>query len=142
MNTPDFNSFFFGDSSSQFSTIETDDFQDMFLDGDVAHKENISPSPAVRSVIVIPPSSTSTSTSTVCSFIIFTFHFCCLQVQCLSSSLQEKKILTRHWKEIHSKKYLFMKCPVKSCTYGQKGYWTSIVTCDHLTLVGFISRHL
>ena len=55
MNTPDFNSFFFSDSSSQFPSIEIDDFQDMLLNGDIANKENISPSPGVRSVIMIQP---------------------------------------------------------------------------------------
>ena len=136
MNTPDFNSFFLGDSS-QFPTIEIDDLQDMFLDGDITDKENISPSPAVRSVIVIPPSSTSTSTSTLTLTSTLTSTSASNgPVPLLSShstspsavfkcsacpvTFKKKKTLTRHFKEIHSKKCLFMECPVKSCMYETK----------------------
>ena len=135
MNTPDFNSFFLGDSS-QFPTIKTDDFQDMFLDEDITDKENISPSPAVRSVIVIPPSSTltltSTSTSTLTSTSASTVPAPLLSSPSTSPSavfkcsacpvtFKKRKNLTRHFKEFHSKKCLFMECKaVKICMYETK----------------------
>ena len=92
----------------------------MLLSGEIANKEKISPSPGVRSVIMIQPQ--LPLQLQLCLFLLLSSPSTSAVFKCSACpvSFKKKKTLTRHWKEIQSTKCLFMECPVKDCTYETK----------------------